>query len=99
MPAAWRECCIDRVPAVSTTLLLLSRTSCLRPGGVKTVPHLGIAGDGRLDALADPRLASKRPADPREITDPLADDQDRRAELTMSRSLRALAIAQKMRPQ
>jgi hypothetical protein len=35
-----------------------------------------IAGDGRLDALADPRLATGVWRIRREITDPLADDQD-----------------------
>jgi hypothetical protein len=54
-----------------------------------------IAGDGRLDALADPRLASKRLADPRRDPWPrLLMTKISRAELTMSRSLRALAITQ-----
>jgi hypothetical protein len=52
-----------------------------------------IAGDGRLDALADPRLASKRLADPGRSLTRLLMTKISRAELTMSRSLRALAIA------
>jgi hypothetical protein len=52
-----------------------------------------IAGDGRLDALADPRLASKRLADPGRSLTRLLMTKISRVELTMSRSLRALAIA------
>jgi hypothetical protein len=58
-----------------------------------------IAGDGRLDALADPRLASKRLADPRRSLTRLLMTKISRAELAISRSLRALAIAQPVRSQ
>ncbi len=39
---------------------VLSRTSCLRSGGVKTVPHLGIAGAGHLLGLAARERRGKR---------------------------------------
>ena len=65
---------------------------------VRCGSYHAIAGDGRPDALADPRLASKRLADSAERSlTRLLMTKISRAELTISRSLRALAIAQSQR--
>jgi hypothetical protein len=51
---------LGAIEQVTPSLLVLSRTSCLRPGGVKTVPHLGIAGAGHLFGFAAREQRSKR---------------------------------------
>jgi hypothetical protein len=55
-------------------LLSLSRTSCLRPGGVKTVPRLGLQ-EGHLFGLAAPERPSKRWEEVGKHRRPLAGDR------------------------
>src|SRR5450755_2454773 len=52
--------CFRTKPAAGSSPPVLSRTSCPRPGGVKTVPHLGIEGAGLSSDLAAPGRPSKR---------------------------------------
>ena len=73
--------------------------SNLSSQGVSAGPEFrsaAFAGDGRLDGLAAPRLASNRLADPAERSvSRLLMTKISLAELTVARSLRALAIAQR----
>jgi len=71
----------------------LSRTSCLRPGGVKTVPHRGIGGAGHLLGLAAAGRPSKRWEEVWDIADRLLETDLRRSQLMIWPFTTAVAIA------